>query len=113
VRADLPGAKTNSSGGCLGIALRLMAGDKGAPIHAPLLSRNSDEETDAETDGLLVASGKTVVVSRFEEPAETVFAGRPEHEVSRYFPRDGVGHFPVLSEVDPYGADTHHELCLP
>ena len=91
----------------------LMAGDKARLSMPPLLSWNSDEETDAHTDGLLVASGKTVVVSRFEEPAETVFAGRPEHEVSRYLPRDGVGHFPDLFEMDPLRTDAHHELCLP
>ena len=77
------------------------------------LSWNSDEEADAHTDGVLVASGKTVVVSRFEEPAETVFAGRPKHEVCRYLTRDGVGRFPVPSEVDPFGTDADHELCLP
>jgi hypothetical protein len=41
-----------------------------------------------------------------------VFAGRPEHEVSRRLSRDGVAHFPILSEVDPFGTDAHHELCV-
>src|SRR5208282_2345120 len=76
-------------------------------------SRNSDEETTAHADGLLVASGKTVVVSRFEEPAKTVFAGRPEHEVSRKLSCNGIGHFPILPEMDPFGSDAQHELCLP
>ncbi len=81
-------------------------------VHALWRSRNSNKETTTHTDGLLVASGKSVVVSRFEEPAETVFAVRPEHEVSRQLSRDEVGHSPVLPEVDPFGPHAKHELCL-
>ena len=80
--------------------------------HALQRSRDSDEETTAHTDGLLVASSKAVVVSRFEEPAETVFAGGPEHEVSCQLTRDRVGYFSALSEMNPFRADAQHELCL-
>jgi hypothetical protein len=40
-------------------------------LYFPLMY--SDEEATAHTDGVLAASGKTVVVSRFQKPAETVF----------------------------------------
>jgi len=85
IRKTSPLRSWKHASACCGqvrIGLQLMAGDN-AHICS---SRNSDKETTADTDGLLVASGKTVVVSGFEEPTETVFAGRPEHEVSRYLP---------------------------
>ena len=59
-----------------------------------------------------MTSRKTVVVSRFEEPAETVFADRPEHKVSCQLPGNGIGSFPVLVEMNPFGTDAQHELCL-
>ena len=63
---------------------RLSSGDHLLMVRKRL--RDSDEETTAHPNGLLVASSKAVVVSRLEEPAETVFAGGPEHEVSRHLP---------------------------
>lgn len=59
-----------------------------------------------------MASGKTVVVGRFEEPTEAVFASWPEHEVSRKLSGNGIGHVPVLVEVNLFGTDAQHELCL-
>jgi hypothetical protein len=92
------------------IGLRLVARDKRAfPCSVAITECQS--ATTAHTDGLLVASAKVVVVCRFEEPAEAVFAGWPEHEVSRQLTGYGVGRFPILLEVNPFGTDAQHELC--
>lgn len=71
---------------------------------------NADQQTGAHADRLLVASGKAVIVGRFQIPAEAMFSMRPEHEVSGDLARDGIAHIAVLPEMNPFGADTKHEL---
>lgn len=44
-----------------------------------MLRSNADEETCAHTDRFLVTCRKAVVICWFQEPAEAVFAGGPEH----------------------------------
>ena len=77
------------------------------------LSRDSNKQAPAHTDGLLMASCKAVVIGRFEKPAEAMFARWPEHKVSRQLASYGVLHFSILLEINPFGTDAQHELRLP
>ena len=60
-----------------------------------------------------MATCEAVVVSRFQEPAELMFAGWPEHKVPRYFSCQRVGPSPALFDVNPLRADAEHEFGFP
>jgi hypothetical protein len=59
---------------------------------------NADQETCTHTERLLVTCRKAVIVGRFQEPADAVFASGPEHEVSCQLTRNRIGRFPILLE---------------
>ena len=60
-----------------------------------------------------MATCEAVVVSRFQEPAEVMFAGWPEHKIPRYFSGQCVGPFPALFDVNPLRADAEHKFGFP
>src|ERR1700750_436884 len=60
-----------------------------------------------------MASCKAVVVSRFNVPAEAMFAGWPEHKVCRYFSTYRVTPSSILFEVNPLRANSEHKFRLP
>jgi hypothetical protein len=59
-----------------------------------------------------MSSCKAVVISRFEKPAEVMFAIWPEHRIPSYFSGDCVGPSPSLFEVNPLRANPEHEFCF-
>jgi hypothetical protein len=60
-----------------------------------------------------MATCEAVVVCRFQEPAEVMFAGWPEHKVPRYFSGQCVGPSPALFDVNPLRADAEHKFGFP
>ncbi len=73
---------------------------------------DADEKSSAHAYRLLVTRREAVVVGWFQVPAESVSAGRPEHEVSGYFTSRGICSPSILPEMDPFGSDAQHELSL-
>src|ERR1700722_15176557 len=60
-----------------------------------------------------MATREAVVESWFQEPAEVMFTGWPEHKVPRYFSCQCVGPSPALFDVDPLRADAEHKFGFP
>jgi hypothetical protein len=72
----------------------------------------TDLETSTHADRLLVPGGETVIVRRFEIPAEMMPSGGPEHEVTGHFAGQAVRGSTILLEIDPLRTYAKHELCF-
>ena len=55
-------------------------------------------------------SRKVVLVARFEEPAESMLPGGPEHKIQHGFSGDRVRCYAVLPRMNPLRAKAEHEL---
>lgn len=86
--------------------------ETGAVCATPLALVNRDEQTNAQTDGLLMAPAKIVVVSRFEVPAKFVRASGPEHEIEHGFAADRVSRGAGFPGMNPLRTNAGHELDL-